>query len=63
MVTFGTGQFAACMRAGMKDVVDIYAIENKAKNPITFDKLMGIFENNSANEGETRFSDCEPECK
>lgn len=63
MVTFGTGQFAACMRAGMKDVVDIYAIENKAKNPITFDKLMGIFENNSANEGGVRFSDCEPDFK
>lgn len=63
MVTFGTGQFAACMRAGMKDVVDIYAIENKANNPITFDKLMGIFENNSANEGAVRFSDCEPDFK
>lgn len=60
MVLFGTGQFAAYMRAGMKDVVDIYAIEHKSNSPITFDRLMGFY---AGHEGVTMFTECEPDFK
>lgn len=55
MIIFASGTFAANMHVGMKDVVDIYAIEHKATQPITFDGLMQF---NAASEGSTKFSNC-----